>query len=359
MEPNQYHLAVSTMSLGRAWLHDLVPKLEEASRWGFQGIELFYEDLEYHASEHFGGKTSSGLAQAASNIKELCVKLNLEIVCLQPLMHYEGLRNASTREAARERAELYFTLANILETSIVAVPSSFLSTSEITDDTDVIVKDLQDLADLANSYHLRLVYEALSWGTYVDHWEQSWSIVQAVNRKNFGICLDTFNIAARIYADPASPSGMTNNAVTAVEESLRNMVLTMDASKIFYIQVVDAERLAAPLDENHEFYDASQSPRMSWSRNCRLFYGETARGAYLPVRQIMETIVHDVGFRGWVSMELFNRSMADPSPMTPSQHAERGAIAWAKLQQDLRLNAAELHQSADVATEVTKPRALL
>lgn len=361
MSVTRNRLAISTMSLGRAWLHDLVPKLQIAAHSGYEGIELFYEDLEYHADKHFGGKSSEELSRAAAHIQSLCHSLHLEIICLQPLMHFEGLRDASSRDAAFERARLWFRLANILGTPIVAVPSSFLSTSEITDDREVIVRDLQQLSDLATTYSIRLVYEALSWGTYVDHWEQSWSIVQAVDRPNFGICLDTFNIAARIYADPTSPTGKTQDAEAAVEASLRTMVLTLDPSKIFYIQVVDAERLASPLNERHEFYDAAQPPRMSWSRNCRLFYGETERGAYLPVRRIMETIVHDLGYCGWISMELFNRSMADPSPLTPSHHAERGVVAWRKMQQDLQLQVIEQDTLADVggSLDTSKPRALL
>jgi len=98
---------------------------------------------------------------------------------------------------------------------------------------------------------------------------------------------------------------------------------------------VDAEKLDEPLIKGHPFYAVEQPARMSWSRNCRLFYGEQDRGAYLPVRQILQTIVDTLGYRGWLSAELFNRSMADPAASTPEEHAKRGAAAWTAILKDM------------------------
>jgi len=190
---------------------------------------------------------------------------------------------------------------------------------------------------LTHHSDIDFAYECLCWGTHNDLWEHSWEIVQRVNRKNFGLCLDTFNIAGRIYADPTSPSGTTKNAEEDVKMSMRRMVNTVDVNKIFYVEVVDAERLDEPLLPGHQYYDASQPPRMSWSRNCRLFYGEEDRGAYLPILPIVKALLEKqqgLGFEGWVSFELFNRSMADPDPGTPHEHARRAGESWKKLQRD-------------------------
>ena len=41
--------AISSQSLGRAWEHALFPKLKAAAEAGFEGVEIFYEDLVYCA----------------------------------------------------------------------------------------------------------------------------------------------------------------------------------------------------------------------------------------------------------------------------------------------------------------------
>jgi 4-hydroxyphenylpyruvate dioxygenase len=120
--------------------------------------------------------------------------------------------------------------------------------------------------------------------------------------------------------------------------SLKRLVETVDPRKILLVQVVDAEYLAQQMDVNHPYYKPEQPARMSWSRNCRLFYGEHERGAYLPVYDILRAILVDLKFDGWISAELFNKSLADPSPTVPQDHAHRAAIAWEKIVADFGLN---------------------
>jgi 4-hydroxyphenylpyruvate dioxygenase len=103
------------------------------------------------------------------------------------------------------------------------------------------------------------------------------------------MCLDTFNIAGRVYGDPASPNGKTPNAEEQMRKSLERMVKTIDVRKVFYIQVVDAEKMRDPLVEGHAFYAADQPARMSWSRNARLFAFED-RG-YLPIMDVARAII--------------------------------------------------------------------
>ena len=330
------------MSLGRAWVHALPGKLISASRHGYSGIEIFHEDLIYHARSLFPDATSPRAAQlaAAHDIRQLCRSLNLSIINLQPFSQYDGLRDRAAHEQRLHELSFWFELARALDTDLIQVPASFLPEAQCTGDLDVIVADLQEISDMGARQNppIRFAYEALCWSTHVDTWEKSWEVVQKVDRENFGICLDTFNIAGRIYADPTSATGKMADAEEAVKQSIKKMLDVLDVNKVFFIQIVDAERLDAPLVEGHPYYDAEQPCRMSWSRNCRLFYGETERGAYLPVRAITDAIINDLGFQGWVSMELFNRSMADPAPSTPEEHARRGAAAWKKMIDEIGLD---------------------
>src|SRR6187402_3022260 len=91
-----YKPAISSMSLGRAWVHKLSYKLDQAQANNITGIEIFFEDLEYLAREESGisaDELPSPEAQihAAKSIRKLCDERNLEVIGLQPFMHYEGL----------------------------------------------------------------------------------------------------------------------------------------------------------------------------------------------------------------------------------------------------------------------------
>jgi 4-hydroxyphenylpyruvate dioxygenase len=327
------------MSLGRCYAgHTLSHKLSMAAKHGIEGIELFYEDLVDHAG---GSSFPSDLLEAAASVHELCSSFGLEIICLQPFMHYEGLLDRRRHDERVKEMKLWMQLAHVLGTDIVQVPSSFLPSDQISSDTNLIVSDLRKIADLGLQQMpiIRFAYESLCWGTHVDKWEMCWDIVQRVDRPNFGICLDSFNVLGRIYADPTSESGRTQNAEEEVQSSIRRLVdrIGPHKEKIFFIQIVDAERLDSPLMPGHPFYNAEQPARMSWSRNCRLFYGEDKYGAYLPVKDITKAILNEIGYDGWVSMELFNRVMGREDHEVVEELAARAAISWKRLRTDMGL----------------------
>lgn len=143
---------------------------------------------------------------------------------------------------------------------------------------------------------------------------------------------DGTQILARVYGDPTSVNGLQVGAETALAATLSRMAETPGLlAKLFYVQLSDAERLDPPLSPTHPYYDAAQKPNMQWSRNARLFPCEEDRGGYLPVEAVVKVLFEDVGFRGWVSMEVFSRTMLDPDPATPRAHAERGIRSWKTL----------------------------
>ena len=101
---------------------------------------------------------------------------------------------------------------------------------------------------------------------------------------------------------------------------------------------MDAERLESPLVEGHEWYAEDQPARMSWSRNARCFMYESERGAYLPVEKVARAIVDGLGYKGWISMELFSRTMSDPRPEVPQEHSTRAIRSWGKTVDALALD---------------------
>lgn len=335
-----YKPAIASMSLGRAWVHKLPYKLDQAQANKFQGVEIFFEDLEYLAREESGipaDQAPSPEAQlaAAKTIKKLCDDRSLEIIGLQPFMHYEGLLDRSEHAQRIEKLKLWFKIARELGTDIIQIPASFLEQGKVTGDVDIVIKDLQEVADmgLKETPVIKFAYENLCWSTYFDTWEKGWDLVEAVDRPNFGMCLDTFNIAGRVYADPAAPSGKTPNAEADMEKTLKEMIRRVDIKKVFYIQVVDAERMREPLVEGHAFYASDQPARMSWSRNARLFAFEEE--GYLPVMGVLRTIIQGLGYEGWVSMELFSRTMNEPGKEVPKEHARRARVAWEKVVKEI------------------------
>ncbi|EAT81806.2 hypothetical protein SNOG_10412 [Parastagonospora nodorum SN15] len=277
--------AIMSASLGRAWVHELDNKIRVAGQQGFKGIEIF------------------------------------------------------KHEKLIDKIHVWFRIVKELKTATIQIPANFLPIDQLTGDMNVIVGDLRKLADLGlrEEPQVRFAYENLCWSTHIDTWDKAWEVVKQVDRPNFGLCLDTFNIAGRVWADPTTVDGKTANADSDFKESIRQMVQQVDLKKVFYIQVVDAERMTSPLVEGHPFYTSGQPPRMSWSRNARAFAYEEDRGAYLPVEDIARAIIHDMGYEGFISMELFSRTMSEEGEHVPTEHARRGMASWAKLVNKLNL----------------------
>lgn len=252
-----------------------------------------------------------------------------------PFKDYEGLIDPLARAEKLRELDVWFRVAHILETDLIQIPCTF-NTEGVTGDPDVAARDLRQLADLgaAQNPPFRFAYENLCFGSYNDTWEKAWELVKKVDRDNFGLCLDTFNIAGREWADPAASTGMVENGNELFRESLRKMVQTIDVQKVFYVQVVDAERLSSPLDESHPFHLDGQKPRMSWSRNCRLFMFEEDRAGYMPVLDVLKAICDEktgLGYKGWISAELFNRTLTEEGEHVPREHAERCMRSWKRI----------------------------
>lgn len=66
---------------------------------------------------------------------------------------------------------------------------------------------------------------------------------------------------------------------------------------------------------------------MSWSRNARFLLCE---GGYLPVLEIVRLMV-GLGWQGWMTYEVFPRTLADPISETPGAHVARAARSWQNL----------------------------
>jgi 4-hydroxyphenylpyruvate dioxygenase len=323
-------------------------KIACASKNGLAGIEIFYEDIEHLAREQGHSSrdpapSKEELLTASRLIREMCQNNGIEIIGLQPFLFYEGLVDRKEHAQMIEKMHLWFKIAKTLGTDIIQIPTQFRRDEGVTGDMDVIIQDMIEVSDLGQRENppIKFAYENLAWGTFIDRWETLWEVVKKVDRWNFGMCLDTFNIVGRVWADPAAQDGTNGpNSDSDLTASLSALVKTIDVNKVWYVQVVGAERLATPLQRGHEWHVEGQPARMSWSRNARLFYGERDRGQYLPVDRAARALLDPVekgglGFQGWVSMEYFSRSLAARHATVPDEHARRAAVSWEVLCKDL------------------------
>ena len=350
MTSSMYKPGIASLSLGRAAQHSLRPKLEAAAKAGFTGIEVFYEDLDVYANSLPFNRDwkYANHELAAEDFRQICDQNNLSIICLQPFMHYEGVLDESEREKREQKLHLWFILARILGTDIIQVPSNFLPANEITGDRETIVQHLQGLAEEGARQNppVKFAYENVCWGTHIWKWKQLWEIVKTVDRDNFGMCLDVSHLCGGEWADPASDSGTVGEDADAVfAESMKEMARTVDVKKIFYIQVADAEQAVPAMREGagNKWWVAGQPSRMTWSRNMRVFAFEET--GYLPVDVALKALLDEqpdgLGYKGWVSMEVFSWTLAEKDENVPERHAERGRRSWDEIRSRLKLNEAE------------------
>lgn len=173
---------------------------------------------------------------------------------------------------------------------------------------------MRQLGLMAQEYDLIIAYEAPSWGMHISTWQQVHEIITIVNLPNVRHCLDTFHISSKEAADPFNhTSPVRPDGVERLQKSLEELKRTVDPSAIGYVQLSDAT--AADIEQKgYPLADKKQPPLMTLSRNCRIFPCEPQYGGVLPALDVARTILNDIGYRGWVSMEVFHTDLWDKRP---------------------------------------------
>ncbi|CAI7581195.1 unnamed protein product [Penicillium pancosmium] len=305
-----HRLAVSTISLGQHPSHVLDRKIKAAALARYSGIELVFSDLE-------GYSRTNGLSifDAAKKIKQLCDSLNIEIISLAPFENYEGDKSPLSQRL--QTATLWIQIARIIGAPYLQVPSQFKP--DAIGDECVIVSELQQLADLGTAERpvVSIAYEALSWGTYYSTWES------------------TVPLAEKLWADPFVSSGKFPDAEKALQDTLDRFVESCPMDKVFYVQLSDGEKFDPPFSKAHPRYTEGEAHQFTWSKYARPFPGETDLGGYMPVNEIVRAWIVEKGYKGWVSMETFDRRMRDENSR-PEVAATRGVESWERIQKDLK-----------------------
>jgi 4-hydroxyphenylpyruvate dioxygenase len=147
--------------------------------------------------------------------------------------------------------------------------------SEIDRNWSLAVEDLRKLGDLAGSRGMRVAFEPMSQGHWINTYITGWQLVKDVGHPRIGLVLD----ASHIF----------------LADSPLDQIDRIPADKIFLCEVSD-------------FPDAKLD-RREMLRNYRLFPGEGTR----PVRALVERVMA-TGYEGDYSAEVFNARYraADP-----------------------------------------------
>lgn len=152
----------------------------------------------------------------------------------------------------------------------------------------------------------RLAYENWCWATHAPAWKDVWKIVQAVDRPNIGLCLDTFQTAGGEWGDPTTPSGLIEDAGSREElekrfkTSLEELSTTIPKEKIYLLQISDAYKPPSPLENKED--ESGLRPRGRWSHDFRPL---PFNGGYLPVVDVARAVLK-TGTRCWFSIEVFD-----------------------------------------------------
>lgn len=250
----------------------LVEKLQACAAAGFDGVEIMDADL-------------SAAYESPEEIRALCQRLGLTIDLFQPFRDVEGVTDEIFADNLR-RADAKFTTMERLGANLMLVCSN-AGTATI-DDDEVVARQLGELADLAATRGIRIAYEALAWGRYIDDYRHAWKVVQLADRPNLGVCLDSFHILSRGH-DPRD-----------IEQ--------IDGDKIFFLQLADAPTLDMDV--------------LSWSRHHRLFPGE----GDFPLVEFLTHVVR-AGYTGPLSLEVFNDTYRQTDVVQTAAHARR-SLVW-------------------------------
>lgn len=297
--------SIATVSVGTT-ATPLPDKLRAISSANFTGIELGFPDLLTYASSLLGRRIEEddyeSLSQAAIDVKRLAVSNGLEIMLLQPFANFEGWPEGSQeRKEAFQRAEGWIKIMKSLGCDMLQVGST---DSEGVAGKDAAIRDLRELGQLLLQHQFRLAYEPWCWATHNPTWKDCWDVVKAIDMRNVGLCLDTFQIIGGEYADPTSDSGIRTD-VSSTElgktfaASLDELARTVPDDKIFLLQISDAYVCFPALSP--ETIDGLR-PKGRWSHDFRPLPYD---GGYLPIKEVCKEVLK-TGARSWWSVEVFD-----------------------------------------------------
>ncbi|MEU4560548.1 TIM barrel protein [Actinoplanes sp. NPDC023936] len=250
----------------------LEDKLAAAAAAGFHGIEIFESDL-------------IASAWSPARVRQECARRGLNIDLYQPFRDFEAVAPDTFRANLR-RADHKLGVLEQLGATTMLVASS--ESADAVDDDELAADHLRELAERAAARGLRIAYEPLAWGRFVNTYAHAWRIVRRADHPALGLCLDSFHVLSR-GDDPAG-------------------IRVVPGSKVFHLQLADAPRL--------------KMDTVEWSRHHRLFPGLGSFDLTGFLSQVLAT-----GYDGPLSLEVFNDVYRQADPRHAAIDGMRSLLA--------------------------------
>jgi 4-hydroxyphenylpyruvate dioxygenase len=274
-------------------------KLVAAHEAGFDGVEIFEPDLV-------------ASPQSPEAIRARAEQLGLSLDLYQPFRDFEGVGPELLEQNIR-RAAAKFALMNRLGIETMLLCSNVATARS--GDEQLAAAQLRQLGDVAERFGVRVAYEALAWGRFVDSYEAAARIVRLADHARIGLCLDSFHILSKGHNPEA--------------------IETIPADKIFFVQMADAPLLSMDV--------------LSWSRHHRLFPGEGGFDLGTFMAHLVRT-----GYDGHVSLEIFNDTFRRADPLATAVDARR-SLRWLEHETAVSLGSAAGGRAARMSTATLPP----
>jgi sugar phosphate isomerase/epimerase len=250
---NLDHFGMDTITLAGP----LPAKLRAIRAAGFTQVMLNANDIVGHAE----GEQAAVRAVRRSGLR--CTGF-------QVLRDFEGL-SGHLHAYKVDVAKAMLQMCSALGSPVLLACSS--TSAHADGDRELLVSDLRKLAMLALPLGIRIAYEALSWGRYVNLLPQAWELVQEADRSNLGLCIDSYHLLAH------------STGMTAFDD--------VAPQKVFLVQLSDFMWRETRTPED----------RIETARHYRVFPGEGVHS-----EKIAEVVrwLDNLGYRGNYSFEVFN-----------------------------------------------------
>ena len=255
----------------------LKAKLEAMKAAGFTQVMLLARDLVGHPD---------GWRAAVQEVKDS----GLRVTGFQVLRDFEGL-SGHLHDYKVDIAKSMMEMCAALDCRVMLACSS--TSTHATGDTDKLVQDLRKLAMLAIPMNIKIAFEALSWGRNVNEFPQAWDLISQADMPNLGLGFDSFHLFA------------TKTPLDELE--------ILDPSKIFLVQLADFMWNEIKTVEE----------RITTARTFRVFPGE---GVHSEALAELVLKLHQLGYRGDYSFEVFNDDYQQMPLETVAARARRAAL---------------------------------
>jgi sugar phosphate isomerase/epimerase len=255
----------------------LKAKLAAMKAAGFTQVMLLARDLVGHPD---------GWEAAVQEVKDS----GLRVTGFQVLRDFEGL-SGHLHEYKIDIAKSMMEMCAALDCRVMLACSS--TSTHATGDTEALVRDLRKLAMLAIPLNIKIAFEALSWGRTINEFPQAWDLIMQADMPNLGLGFDSFHLFA---------------TKTPLEE-----LEILDPSKIFLVQLADFMWNEIKTVEE----------RITTARTFRVFPGE---GVHSDALAELVLKLHQLGYRGDYSFEVFNDDYQQMPLPTVAARARRAAL---------------------------------